>query len=73
MGIIAGLVTFMKGVKALRDLGEMFITAWVTYNIDQVNDQAEDLKRDLANLNAMMKRTTNDEERIALLRAINRL
>ena len=71
--MIAQIVAFMKGAQALRDLAEMFINAWIKYDISKIETEGNEKKEEFYALEMAMKRTTNDAERIALLRTSNRL
>ena len=70
---ITNIVAIAKGIESLRKLGDLFNLHWIKYDLDKIGDQAEAKKQEFDALNAAMKRTTNDIERLALLRSIDRL
>lgn len=70
---ITNIVAIAKGIESLRKLGDLFNMYWIKYDLDKIGDQAEAKIQEFDALNAAMKRTTNDTERLALLRSIDRL
>lgn len=73
MAFITSLVTVMKGAQALRDIGNLFYSEWLKYEIDQIGDDATFKKEEYAVINAKFKESKTDLERRVLLRALNRL
>lgn len=67
----AGLVTFMKGVTALKQMGEFFVAEWVKFDIKQIGNEADTKKEINEVLNLKLEQSTSDRERRALLLAMH--
>ncbi len=67
----AGLVTFMKGVTALRDIGQFFVAEWIKYDINQIGGAAAAKKEVNEILNLKLSQSTSDRERRAILLAMH--
>lgn len=66
--LIVGLVAACKAFNKLSVYIDMFIEKWVEYDIEKIGGEAEAKKQEFDALENSMKRTTNDTERLALLR-----
>lgn len=73
MAFITALVAACKTFNKLAEYIDLFRAEWVKYDIDRIGDAAIAKKQEFDALNEAMKRTTNDSERLALLRSIDRL
>ena len=67
----ASLVTFMKGITAIRDIGQLFVAEWIKYDINQIGDDAAVKKEINEVLNLKLSQSTSDRERRALLLAMH--
>jgi hypothetical protein len=73
LSFITSLVTFMKGVQAIKDIGDAFYLAWVKHDIDQIGGEAQAKQEEYEVLNAKFKASTTDIERRVLMRTLGRL
>lgn len=73
MAFIASLVSIAKGIESLRKLGDLFNAAWIKFDIDAIDGEANALKQEGEVINAKLEASTTDVERRSLLRTLNRL
>lgn len=70
---IVSLVAALKAWNKFTEYVDMFISEWIKYDIKKIGDVAEAKKQEFDAIENAMKRTTNDTERLALLRTLDRV
>lgn len=70
---IVSLVAACKAFNKLSEYIDDFMAEWVRYDVERIGGEADAKKEEFAALEQAMKRTTNDKERMALLRSIARI
>jgi hypothetical protein len=69
---IVSLVAAIKAFNKLSQYVDDFISEWIKYDVAKIGGVAEAKKQEFDALESAMKRTANDTERLALLRALDR-